>query len=41
MDPFNEARDERVLSLIKKAGIEYLLRGSSKLEATAANTEEV
>jgi len=32
LDPFDEANDERITELIKKAGLEYLLEGKSKVE---------
>jgi hypothetical protein len=32
VDPFDEEKDERILDLIKKAGLEYLLKGTSKQE---------
>ena len=32
LDPFDEASDERITELIKKAGLEYILEGKSKLE---------
>jgi len=32
LDPFDTQTDERILELIKKAGLEYLLEGTSKKE---------
>ena len=32
LDPFDQESDERILELIKKAGLEYLLEGTSKKE---------
>ena len=32
LDPFDEASDERVLELINKAGLDYLMEGTSKKE---------
>ena len=32
IDPFNESSDERIIDLIKKAGLEYLFEGKSKQE---------
>ena len=32
LDPFDEATDDRITELIKKAGLEYLLEGKSKVE---------
>ena len=32
LDPFDEAGDDRITELIKKAGLEYLLEGKSKVE---------
>ena len=32
LDPFEEQTDERVMDLIKKAGLEYILEGTSKKE---------
>ena len=32
IDPFNECTDERIIDLIKKAGLEYLFEGKSKQE---------
>ena len=32
LDPFDEASDDRITELIKKAGLEYILEGKSKLE---------
>ena len=32
LDPFDEANDDRITELIKKAGLEYLLEGKSKVE---------
>ena len=32
LDPFNEATDERIIDLIKKASLDYILVGKSKQE---------
>ena len=32
LDPFDEASDERIIDLIKKANLEYILEGKSKQE---------
>ena len=32
LDPFDQNTDERLMSLVKKAGLEYLLEGTSKQE---------
>ena len=32
LDPFDEVSDNRIIDLIKKAGLEYLLDGKSKQE---------
>ena len=32
LDPFDEVSDDRIINLIKKAGLEYLLDGKSKQE---------
>lgn len=32
LDPFDEHTDERIMELVKKAGLEYLLEGCSKQE---------
>jgi len=32
LDPFNEETDERILDLLSKAGLAYLLTGTSKQE---------
>ena len=32
LDPFDEVSDDRISELIKKAGLEYILEGKSKLE---------
>ena len=32
MDPFDQNEDDRLLELIKKAGLEYLMDGKSKQE---------
>ena len=32
LDPFDEASDERITDLIKKANLEYILEGKSKQE---------
>ena len=32
LDPFNENTDERINELVKKAGLEYILEGTSKQE---------
>ena len=32
LDPFDEVTDDRIIDLIKKAGLEYLLDGKSKQE---------
>ena len=32
LDPFDESSDDRITELIKKAGLEYILEGKSKLE---------
>ena len=32
LDPFNEATDERIIDLIKKANLDYILVGKSKQE---------
>ena len=32
LDPFDFVKDERILDLIQKAGLEYLLDGTSKKE---------
>ena len=32
LDPFDEVSDDRITELIKKAGLEYILEGKSKLE---------
>ena len=32
VDPFDESSDERILELIKKAGLDYLMEGCSKKE---------
>ena len=32
LDPFDEVSDDRIIDLIKKAGLEYLLDGKSKQE---------
>ena len=32
LDPFDEVQDDRIIDLIKKAGLEYLLDGKSKQE---------
>ena len=36
LDPFNEFSDARISELIKKAGLEYILKGKSKLELEEA-----
>lgn len=40
LDPFEEAPDERVLDLVKKAGLAYLLEGTSKKEKEDKEKEE-
>ena len=32
LDPFDEASDDRIIDLIKKANLEYILEGKSKQE---------
>ena len=32
LDPFNEHDDERILELVTKAGLAYILKGTSKKE---------
>ena len=32
LDPFDEVSDDRIIDLINKAGLEYLLEGKSKQE---------
>ena len=32
LDPFDENTDEKINELVKKAGLEYLLEGTSKQE---------
>ena len=32
LDPFDEVSDDRIIDMIKKAGLEYLLDGKSKQE---------
>lgn len=40
LDPFDEHSDERILDLVKKAGLEYLLEGVSKQELKEKELEE-
>lgn len=40
MDPFDQQTDERILELIKKAGLEYLLEGTSKQELADKKKKE-
>ena len=40
MDPFDEQKDERIIELVKKAGLEYLFEGSSKKEKQEKKKEE-
>ena len=40
LDPFEESTDERMIDLIKKAGLEYLLEGVSKKELKDKEIEE-
>ena len=40
VDPFDEEKDERILDLIKKAGLDYLLEGTSKQELEDKKKEE-
>ena len=32
LDPFDEQKDERIIELVKKAGLEYLFEGKSQKE---------
>lgn len=41
LDPFDECTDERMIELIKKAGLEYLLEGVSKQELKEKNEKEL
>ena len=41
LDPFNENRDERIIELLKIAGLEYLLQGLSKKDTAGKDTSEV
>ena len=40
LDPFDKHTDERILDLIKKAGLEYMLEGTSKKELEDKKEEE-
>ena len=40
LDPFDEQTDERIMELIKKAGLEYLLAGTSKQEEADKKKKE-
>jgi len=40
LDPFDQHPDERILELIKKAGLEYMLEGTSKKELEDKKKEE-
>jgi len=40
LDPFDFVKDERILDLIQKAGLEYLLDGTSKKEVEDKKKEE-
>ena len=40
LDPFEEQTDERIMELIKKAGLEYLLSGTSKQEEADKKKKE-
>ena len=40
LDPFDEQKDERIIELVKKAGLEYLFEGSSKKEKQEKKKEE-
>ena len=41
LDPFDECSDERMIELIKKAGLEYLLEGVSKQELKEKHEKEL
>ena len=41
LDPFDESSDERMIELIKKAGLEYLLEGVSKQELKEKHEKEL
>ena len=41
LDPFDESTDERMIELIKKAGLEYLLEGVSKQELKEKHIKEL
>lgn len=41
LDPFDECTDERMIELIKKAGLEYLLEGVSKQELKEKHEKEL
>ena len=40
LDPFDEQKDERIIELVKKAGLEYLFEGTSKKEKQEKKKEE-
>lgn len=40
LDPFDEQKDERIIELVKKAGLEYLFEGTSKKEKQDKKKEE-
>ena len=41
LDPFEESSDERMIELIKLAGLEYLLEGTSKQELKEKHEKEL
>ena len=41
LDPFDECTDERIIDLVKKAGLDYLLEGVSKQEMKDKELAEI